>query len=482
MSMPLKPIVLLAKKKNHPIASAVAPHNRYLGVMLPYTPLHYLLFNYDFEALVMTSGNSGGMPICIDNDDAFKMLPDIADYFLIHDRDICLRCDDSVVKYTYDAVRFLRRARGYAPVPIFLRHDTLPILACGGELKNTVCLTKGDKAFVSQHIGDLKNHETYTGFQQTIRHLQKILDIKPEIIACDLHPDYLSTRYAHEQNTTTIAVQHHHAHIVSCLAENRVQGPVIGLALDGTGYGADGAAWGGEVLLADMVRFERMAFLAYTALPGNNAAVKAPWRMAVSYLYAAFGENFQNLNLPLFQQVGEQKIRFIADMITKKINSPLTSSLGRLFDGVAAIIGLCNHISFEGQATMNLEMIAADRVEKSYNYDLKCQETCLILWQPLIRGVVQDMQKGVSAAIISAKFHATVTKMFCEVCEIIRKRSDVNRVALSGGVFQNTLLLTGVMRLLQKKDFLVYTHQITPCNDGGLSLGQALIANAIARM
>ncbi len=204
--------------------------------------------------------------------------------------------------------------------------------------------------------------------------------------------------------------------------------------------------------------------------------------MAVSYLYAAFGENFQNLNLPLFQQVDEQKIGFIADMITKKINSPLTSSLGRLFDGVAAIIGLCNHISFEGQAAMNLEMIAVDRVEKSYNYDLECQETCLILWQPLIRGVVQDMQKGVSTAIISAKFHATVTKMFCEVCEIIRKRSDVNRVALSGGVFQNTLLLTGVMRLLQKNGFQVYTHQITPCNDGGLSLGQALIANAIARM
>jgi hydrogenase maturation protein HypF len=477
-----RPIVLLAKKKNHPIASAVAPDNRYLGVMLPYTPLHYLLFNYDFEALVMTSGNPGGMPICIANDDAFKMLSDIADYFLIHNRDICLRCDDSVVKYTHDAVRFLRRARGYAPVPIFFKYNMLPILACGGELKNTVCLTKGDKAFVSQHIGDLKNHETYTGFQQTIRHLQKILDIKPEIIACDLHPDYLSTRYAHEQNTTTITVQHHHAHIVSCLAENQVQGPVIGLALDGTGYGADGAAWGGEVLLADMVRFERMAFLAYTALPGNNAAVKAPWRMAVSYLYAAFGENFQNLNLPLFQQVDEQKIGFIADMITKKINSPLTSSLGRLFDGVAAIIGLCNHISFEGQAAMNLEMIAADRVKKSYNYDFECQETCLILWQPLIRGVVQDMQKGVSTAIISAKFHATVIKMFCEACEIIRKRSDVNRVALSGGVFQNTLLLTGVMRLLQKKGFLVYTHQITPCNDGGLSLGQALIANAIARM
>jgi len=477
-----RPIVLLNKKKNHNIAAAVAPHNRYLGVMLPYTPLHYLLFNYDFEALVMTSGNLGGMPICIANDSAFKMLSDIADYFLIHNRDICLHCDDSVVKYTRGSVRFFRRARGYAPMPIFLRCDTLPILACGGELKNTVCLTKGDHAFLSQHIGDLKNHETYTGFQQTIRHLQKILDLKPEIVACDLHPDYLSTRYAHEQNVTTIAIQHHHAHIISCLAENRAQGPVIGLALDGTGYGSDGAAWGGEVLLADMARFERMAFLAYTALPGSNAAIKAPWRMAVSYLYAAFGKNFQNLNLPLFEQIGEQKIRFIVDMIDKKINSPLTSSLGRLFDGIAAIIGLCNHISFEGQAAMNLEMIAADRVERSYNYELDSRETCLILWQPLIRGIVQDMHSGVSTAIISAKFHATVTKMFCEVCETVRKKSGVNQVALSGGVFQNTLLLTGMMRQLQKKGFQVFTHSITPCNDGGLSLGQALIANAITRI
>ncbi|MDM8542459.1 carbamoyltransferase HypF [Desulfococcaceae bacterium HSG9] len=476
-----RPIVLLTKKQNHLIASAVAPHNRYLGVMLPYTPLHYLLFNYNFEALVMTSGNSGGMPICIANGDAFKMLSDIADYFLIHNRDICLRCDDSVVKYTHGAVRFLRRARGYAPMPIFLRHDTLPILACGGELKNTVCLTKGDQAFLSQHIGDLKNHETYIGFQQTIRHLQKILDIKPEIVACDLHPDYLSTRYARELNTTVIAVQHHHAHIISCLAENRAQGPVIGLALDGTGYGSDGAAWGGEVLLADMDQFQRMASLAYTALPGNNAAVKAPWRLAVSYLYASFGEDFQNLNLPLFEQVGDQKIRFIADMINKKINSPLTSSLGRLFDGVAAIIGLCNHISFEGQAAMNLEMIAADSVETSYNYELDYQEVCLILWQPLIRGIVQDMHNGVSVAIISARFHATVIKMFCEACEVIRKKSGVNQVALSGGVFQNTFILTGMMRLLQKKDFQVYTHKITPCNDGGLSLGQALIADAIAK-
>ena len=475
-----RPIVLLTKKNNHHIAAAVAPQNRYLGVMLPYTPLHYLLFNYDFEGLVMTSGNPGGMPICISNDGAFKMLSDIADYFLIHNRDICLRCDDSVVKYTHSAVRFFRRARGYAPMPIFLRRDMLPILACGGELKNTVCLTKGDHAFVSQHIGDLKNHETYTGFQQTIRHLQKILDSKPEIVACDLHPDYLSTRYAREQNATVIAVQHHHAHIISCLAENRVEGPVIGLALDGTGYGADGAAWGGEVLLADMIQFQRMAFLAYTGLPGSNAAIKAPWRMAVSYLYATFGNDFQNLNLPLFEQVGEQKIRFIVDMIDKKINTPLTSSLGRLFDGIAAIIGLGNHISFEGQAAMNLEMIAADSMEVSYDYQLQYRETCLILWQPLIRGIIQDMHKGISSAIISAKFHATVINMFCEVCETVRKSSGVNQVALSGGVFQNTIILTGVMRLLQKKGFQVYTHSITPCNDGGLSLGQVLIANAIA--
>lgn len=476
------PIVLLTKRDEISIAEAVAPGNRYLGVMLPYTPLHYLLLDDDFEALVMTSGNPKGTPICIANDHAFEILTDIADYFLIHNRDIYLRCDDSVVKHTSGAVRFYRRARGYAPMPFFLKREVLPILACGAELKNTVCLTKGNQAFISQHIGDLKNHETYSGYRHTIDHLQKILDIQPEIVACDLHPDYLSTRYAQAQEAQIIAVQHHHAHIASCMAENRIQGPVIGLALDGTGYGSDGAIWGGEVLLAEMARFQREAFLDYVALPGGNAAIKAPWRMAVSHLYAAFGNDFWNLELPLFKQVELSKIQFIVEMIDKKINTPMTSSLGRLFDSVAAILGLCMHNAFEGQAAMNLEMIAQNNSAKGYAFDLDLNDAGRIFWRPLIRGVVQDMASGISAAHISARFHASVTNMFVAVCEHIQQKTGVKQVALSGGVFQNALLLESMMNQLQKQGFQVYTHQLAPCNDGGVSLGQALVADALGRV
>ena len=338
--------------------------------MLPYTPLHYLLMQHDFTALVMTSGNRSEEPISIDNEDAFNRFSDIADFYLTHNRDIYLRSDDSIVKRTAGETRFIRRSRGYVPTPVFLNRNMQPVLACGAELKNTVCITRDNKAFVSQHIGDLENLSTLEFFELTIRHMKRILDVDPEIVACDLHPDYLSTKYAlSRKNVKVVRVQHHHAHIAGCMAENMIDGPVIGLSFDGTGYGEDGKIWGGEILVAEKSRFTRAAHISYIPMPGSAAAIKEPWRMAASYLYDAFGEEMWGLDLPVLKETSEDKIRFIIDMISKKINSPETSSLGRLFDGISAIIGIRNRVCFEGQAAMELEMLSDENTEETYDYE-----------------------------------------------------------------------------------------------------------------
>ena len=476
-----RPIVISKKKEPNPISKEVSPRNRYFGSMLPYTPLHYMLLQYGFTALVMTSGNMSEEPICIDNEDAFKRLSEVADYFLIHNRDIYLRSDDSIVKHTSGDTRFIRRSRGYIPVPVFLKKKVPHILACGGGLKSTICLTKGNNAFISQHIGELENQATYEFYQLTIRHMKQILDIDPVLIAYDLHPDYLSTTYALEQqNVEKVPVQHHHAHIVSCMAENRLDGQVIGLSFDGTGYGTDGNIWGGEILISEDKRFERAAHLSYVSMPGSEAAIKEPWRMAVSYLYDAFGEELYSLDLPVFKEIDEKKIQFIVEMISKQINSPSTSSLGRFFDGIAAIIGIRNHVVFEGQAAMELEMLAEKNTNKTYDFEWISGDMHRILLQPIVRGVVDDMSKGVHPSDISSKFHATIIKMFSELCDIVRKESGLNRIALSGGVFQNSIILTGLMEKLEEKGFQVFTHTQVPANDGGISLGQAIIAAAVA--
>lgn len=476
-----RPIVILKKMKSNPLSKEVSPRNRYFGVMLPYTPLHYLLLSHGFTALVMTSGNMSEEPICIDNEDAFERLSKIADYFLIHNRDIYLRSDDSIVKYTAGDTRFIRRSRGYIPVPVFLKKKVDQILACGGGLKSTICLTKGNNAFISQHIGDIENQATYEFFQLTIEHMKRILDINPRIIAYDLHPDYLSSIYALEQqDVEKVPVQHHHAHIVSCMAENRLDGPVIGLSFDGTGYGTDGNIWGGEILIAEDKRFERVAYLSYVPMPGSEAAIKEPWRMAVSYLYDAFGEEFYSLDLPVFKEIDEKKIWFIVEMISKQINSPSTSSLGRFFDGIAAIIGIRNYVVFEGQAAMELEMLAGKSIKESYNFEWISGDMHKVLLQPIVCAVVDDMKKGVHPSNISGKFHATIIKLFSELCEVIRKESGLNRIALSGGVFQNSIILTGLMEKLEEKGFQVFTHTQVPANDGGISLGQAMVASAVA--
>jgi hydrogenase maturation protein HypF len=477
-----RPIVLLRKKNPNTISEEVAPKNNYFGVMLPYTPLHYLLLQHGFDALVMTSGNLSEEPIAIDNDDAFNRLAEIADYFLIHNREIYLRSDDSIVRQVAGARRFLRRSRGFVPIPIFLRNKVPPVLACGAELKNTICVTKKDQAFISQHIGDLENLPTYEFLKLTIAHLKRILVINPEIIAHDLHPDYLSTRYAMDLPADhKIQVQHHHAHIVSCMAEHKLEGTVLGLSFDGTGYGTDGTVWGGEILIVREHDFERAGHLAYVPMPGSAAAIKEPWRMAVSYLQGAYGNDFRNLNLPAMAAIENEKLTIISEMISKGINAPLTSSLGRLFDGVAAICGIHQRVNFEGQAAMALEMAASGDSDSVYEYEWDADGAYRILTEPIIRGVVDDVACGIPVGEISSRFHRTLICLFTDLCALIGKKRELDRVVLSGGVFQNSILLTGLTRALEERNFQVFSHQQVPTNDGGIALGQAVVAAAMIK-
>ncbi len=484
ITSPRRPIVLLEKRGTQTIAPAVAPQNRYFGVMLPYTPLHYLLFDTgtaSFTALVMTSGNISDAPIAIDNREAVEHLSGIADFFLVHDRDIYLRSDDAIVRHAAGRLRFIRRSRGFAPTPIFLHRAVPPILACGAGLKNTICLTRDSHAFMSQHIGDVETLETYRFFDLTVRHLEHILDITPEIIAHDVHPDYLSTRYAlMREAPAKVAVQHHHAHIAACMAENRLEGPVIGLAFDGTGYGTDGAVWGGEVLIAGYRSFERAAHLAYTPMPGGDAAVREPWRMALAYLAGAFGDTLRQLKLPMLLKLEKTRMNTVLAMVQKGVNTPPTSSLGRLFDGVAALLDIRYTTSFEGQAAMALET-AADPAEEGY-YDTTWSDDAdgrrIIRIAPIVRGVVEDRLAGVSAAVISRKFHNAVVRLFTVLCAEIRRDTGLSTVAMSGGAFQNAILLKELTRTLTREGFTVWGHTRVPTNDGGLALGQAMVAAA----
>ncbi len=475
-----RPIVLLKKREPNQLSKDVAPRNRYFGVMLPYTPLHYLLLQHDFLALVMTSGNCIEEPIAIDNDEAFERLSDIADYFLMHNRDIYLRSDDSVERIAAGSKRYIRRSRGYVPIPVFLKQEVPQLLACGAELKNTICLTKGKNAFLSQHIGDLENLETYSFFKMTIEHMERILDIDPVAVACDFHPDYLSTHYAQTlSGIPIIQVQHHHAHIVSCMAENQIDGPVIGLSFDGTGYGTDGCIWGGEILIAETGNFSRAAALSYIPMPGAAAAIREPWRMMLSYLYDAYGEAFIDLNIPSVHEISVKKRNVIVDMILKKINSPLTSSLGRFFDGVAALLGIRSRVSFEGQAAIELEMLAEDMSSDVYDYEWAEEDMLRVLTAPIIKGIVRDVGKGIPSAVISSKFHMTLIRLFSDLCWVLREKTGLDRVVMSGGVFQNSLLLDGLKTSLEKNRFQVFTHSQVPANDGGIALGQALAAAAM---
>lgn len=475
-----RPIVLLPKKEPELLSSQVAPFNRYLGVFLPYTPLHYvLLAEGGFKALVMTSGNLSEEPIAIDNHEAITRLRGLADYFLVHNRDILLRCDDSVVRVSHGTTRQLRRSRGFVPVPVFLKDEQASVLAVGAELKNTVCLTKDKHAFLSQHVGDLENAESYKFFQEAIDHLQKILEIRPEIVAYDLHPDYFSTKWALQQSgVRLVEVQHHHAHIASCMAENHLDGRVIGFALDGTGYGTDGHIWGGEVLIAGYADFERAAHFEYVPMPGGSAAIHEPWRMAASYLAHHFGGNFRSLQIPFVRQLDPQKTGLLMRMMEQKINSPLTSSCGRLFDAVAALIGLRQQVNYEAQAAIELEMAIEPSEDNSgYPFDLIPDgDHWIIGTRPLFDALVGDLSRGLSRRAMSRCFHIGLVNVFVRVAELMRERTSLSRVCLSGGTFNNIYLSQQLEERLSSEGFKVFTHREVPAGDGGISLGQAVIA------
>jgi hydrogenase maturation protein HypF len=474
-----RPIVILKKRQDSTIAPAVAPYQDTLGVMLPYSPLHHLLLNGSLKTLVMTSGNVSDEPISYENEEAFDRLSTIADYFLFHNREIHMRCDDSVSRIIEGKPYILRRSRGYVPFPIKLSFPLEMILACGGELKNTFCLTRDQYAFMSHHIGDLENLETLTSFEGGIEHFKRLFYIKPKAVAYDLHPDYLSTQYALSiPDIPKIGVQHHHAHIVSAMAENGIKEDVIGVALDGTGFGLDGSIWGGEFIKANLKDFDRLAHLKKVPMPGGSMAIKEPWRMAMVFLSEAFGEEVSSLKIDLIKRIDSQKWDLLKKAIEKKVNTPWTSSMGRLFDAISSLLSIRDEIHYEGQAAIELEMIADRRIKEEYPFPIRKDEKPMVTDpSEMIRGIVHDLIDGIPSSKISGKFHQTVARLIVETCEMIRSKEKLNRVVLSGGVFQNIFLLSLVTEGLRSSGFDVSTHHLVPPNDGGISLGQAVIGH-----
>jgi hydrogenase maturation protein HypF len=487
-----RPIVLLKRKPESNIVKEVAPHQDWIGVLLPYTPLHYLLFTASQStALVMTSGNLSEEPIATSNNEASERLSGLADAFLMHNREIHIRCDDSVVRVfdggamTVDrqsSIYPIRRSRGYSPFPVKLPFDVPQLLATGSELKNTFCITNKNYAFLSHHIGDMENYETLKSFEQGVNHFQKLFRVAPEAIAYDLHPNYLATRYALErgmrENLRTVSVQHHHAHIAACMAEHGLDGtgPVIGVAFDGTGYGEDGAIWGGEVLIAEYRSYQRRFHLEYFPLPGGDAAIKKPARTALALLWS--------LNLDWDEKLGAvagfsaEERSILRAQLEKNINTPMTSSIGRLFDAVAALAGVRQTVNYEGQAAIEFEALADAAEEGKYWFGLDQNQ---IQVGAAVEALTRDVIAGVHVSKISARFHNGLAECVRDMCLQIRSETGIDEVALSGGVWQNITLLRRTLSLLKQDGFRVYIHREVPANDGGLSLGQAVIAAARMR-
>jgi hydrogenase maturation protein HypF len=518
------------------VAESVAPGNRQLGIMLPYTPLHHLLLAAVGRPLVLTSGNVSDEPIAYGDEDALDRLGSIADAFLTHDRPIHIRTDDSVARVFAGRPMLVRRSRGYVPEPITIRSASFrgfprPVLACGAELKNTFCLAKDHHAFVSHHIGDLENAETLRSFTEGIEHFSRLFDITPQVVAYDLHPEYLSTKYAMDTDgVDLVGVQHHHAHIASCLADNGADGPVIGVAFDGTGYGTDGTIWGtiwgGEFLIADLAGFERAGHLSPVPMPGGAAAIRQPWRMAAAYLDAAYspsdganpklahpesvdpessppvparsraasaidpvaGLDIAGLDMAGLDVARRNAARWeaVQSMARRQVNAPLTSSAGRLFDAVAAILNVRDEITYEGQAAIELEQLADPTETGAYRAGIDAGSTGQGTSTPfrahgedLIRACVEDLTAGVPRELIAARFHNAVAALILDGCLLLRDAHGLTTVALSGGVFQNRLLLHRTVTTLESHGFTVLTHSRVPCNDGGISLGQAVIAAAL---
>lgn len=475
-----RPIILLRKKKNYSLPENLAPNNKMIGVMLPYTPLHYLIFNNDLDVLVMTSANMSGEPIIYKNDEALRKLRNIAEYFLLHNREIYINIDDSVTRYILKNERLIRPGRGYAPNSILMKSE-IEILALGSQLKNTISISNGTDIFISEYIGDIENKETINNFQKVIKHYLEIYKVKPKVIVYDKHPGFVYKQLNLEEDLNLhycikyIETQHHHSHIVSCMVENKIDEKVIGIAYDGTGYGDDKKIWGGEFFVCNKKIYKRIGHLEYFKLPGGESAIKNPWKIAISLLYKVYKDKYIEY-VP--KHINSNKINIIKKMIDKNINSPETSSIGRLFDGVSALLGLIQEVSFEGEAAINLENISNEKINDFYKYNISNEENILIIkLNDFIREIIDDIRLKISNDIISAKFHNTIVEITNDMAKKIRKISNINVVALSGGVFQNKILLEKTVKKLEESGFNVYTNKIIPCNDSGISLGQLVIAN-----
>ena len=462
-----RPIVLLRTRDNPEISPSVAPGNKYLGFLLPYTPLHHLLLGE--RPLVMTSGNFSDEPIVKDNDEAQSRLATLADAFLLHNRDIHVVCDDSVTRVFETRELPIRRSRGYSPMPVKLTHSGPTVLAVGGELKSTFCLTRDDNAYLSQHIGDMENLETLAAFEHALAHFRALFRAEPQSVVCDLHPNYLSSRwaegYAAEKNLPLIRVQHHHAHLASVMAEHGFDGRAIGVIFDGTGYGTDKAIWGGEILCGDFDGFNRLMHLKYVPLPGGDASIKRPLRMALAHLWAADMEWDAKLS-PL-------ELRILRRQLETGMNCVPTSSMGRLFDAFAALIGVRETVSYEAQAAIEMEaMCEGVTVDRGYRFAIEDSEFDPA---PLFKSALEDLRCKVPRPEIAASFHHAVADLVLRCCVTAREQTAINTVGLSGGVFQNTTLLKLVTSALAGQEFEILTHRKVPPNDGGLALGQAAI-------
>lgn len=468
------PIVLLRKRATVGVCDEVAPQTPDLGVMLPYTPLHHLLLHELGCAVVATSGNLTDEPICIDEAEALKRLRGVADVFLVHDRPILRHADDSIVRVVADDVQILRRARGYTPLPIHIDYPVPPAISVGAHQKSTVAIAHGQDIFLSQHVGDLETVLSTEAFEQTLQDLLRLYDLKPDVVVCDKHPDYHSTRFAEAYGLPVVQIQHHVAHVLACMAENGVCAPVLGVAWDGTGYGDDGTIWGGEFFYVDDHAEHRVAHLRTFPLPGGDVAVREPRRSALGLRFALQGEvtvadaalaqgSFLPNQLPILQT-----------MLQKGLNAPVTSSIGRFFDAVAALIGLCQVTSYEGQAAMRLEASITPAIEDHYPFAIRQDQLLVLDWEPVINGIVDDLLKETGQGIIAAKFHNTMAEMIVAVAQ----RANVRRVILSGGCFQNRYLTERAISRLRADGFIPYWHHQVPPNDGGIALGQMI---ALAR-
>lgn len=488
-----RPIVLLRKREESRLPMAIAPDNNYLGFMLPYTPLHYLLFFYPdagsvirhFDALIMTSGNLSEEPIEINNEQAVERLLGLVDAFLLHNRDIFMRVDDSVLmvkrleneKSSFPLLSFVRRSRGFVPEPIDLYDEGPDVLGCGADLKNTFTITKGRFAIPGQHIGDMENYETLAFFEESLRNIKQIYRAEPVAIAHDLHPNYLSTQWAFKQGKKgimTYGIQHHYAHIASVMAERNLKHKVIGVALDGTGYGTDGCLWGGEFLIADINDFIRPLHIRYIPLPGGERAIRETWRMAVSYIIKSTEDRERGLyyleRIGLKDRFGDNVMKVI-ELVDKRDFSPLSSAAGRLFDSVSAILGLCYINTFEGEAAIALESLVRDDIEEAYEFFIGED----IDLSSCIRGILSDIENNVEKSVIATKFHNTVSSVIIHAVRRLSELYNLSDVVLSGGTFQNQYLLRRTIKALVLSGFNVYINEKVPCNDGGISLGQAYI-------